>query len=148
MPIFLWQPGRKHYRWHPKKRPITTDFWTIFGVYGCTPQDFETFVIQLNNLNTSITVKASIHPDSVDFLDTTTFKGPDFLEMGNTMAARFYHYKYNIVRKQNSQTSVIKHFIKHGWPSIKATVLEGNPYWSTEQCRRAERRWISLLDTV
>lgn len=33
----------------------------------------------LNNFNPSIKVKAQIHPFSVDFLDTTTFKGPDFL---------------------------------------------------------------------
>lgn len=33
----------------------------------------------LNNQNPSIKLKATTHPSSVDFLDTTTFKGPLFL---------------------------------------------------------------------
>lgn len=69
-------------------------------------------------------------------------------ETGNTMRIRFYQYKYNICKQHDTHIPVIQHFIQHGWAALRATVLEGNPHWSTPQRRRTERKWIHLLDTL
>lgn len=69
-------------------------------------------------------------------------------ETGNTVRTRFYQYKYNICKQHDTHIPVIQHFIQHGWTSLRVTILEGNPRWSTPQRRRAERKWIRLLDTL
>lgn len=53
----------------------------IWGVWTNSSQDFMVFTEELNAVNASIKVKAVSHTSSVDVLDTTTYKGPDF---GNT----------------------------------------------------------------
>lgn len=63
----------------PKKRAQYCRFLdVIWGVWTHSLEDFRTFVRSLNNINPSVTVKVEIHSESVNFLDTTTFKGPDF----------------------------------------------------------------------
>lgn len=52
----------------------------VWGVWTHSQEDFEAFVASLNSHNNSIKVKATVNPDAVDFLDTTTFKGPEFLQ--------------------------------------------------------------------
>lgn len=51
----------------------------IWGVWTHSEDDFEHFLCTLNTHNPSITLKATKHFNSVDFLDTTTYKGPLFL---------------------------------------------------------------------
>lgn len=55
----------------------------IWGIRTHSIEEFQIFVQVLNNFNTSITVKAEIHSDSVNYLDTTIFKGPDFPKTGS-----------------------------------------------------------------
>ena len=50
----------------------------IWGVWPHPREDFITFVNILNAHHTSIKVKYVLHETSMDFLDTTTFKGDDF----------------------------------------------------------------------
>lgn len=50
----------------------------IWGVWQYSKQDFKDFISTMNNHNSSIKVKATIQDYSINFLDTTTFKGPDF----------------------------------------------------------------------
>lgn len=69
-------------------------------------------------------------------------------ETRNSLATRFYQYKYNILRKQNINIPVIKHFILHGWSAVETVVLENNPYWTMHQRRRREQAWIQTLDTI
>lgn len=60
-------------------------------------------------------------------------------ETGNTVAGRFYQYKYNILKKiWDTQILVIEHFITHGWPAFRATVLDDNPQWTLDQRRKTE----------
>ena len=51
----------------------------IWGVWTHSRLDFNDFLATLNSHNPSITIKSTCSFSSVDFLDTTTFKGPDFL---------------------------------------------------------------------
>lgn len=51
----------------------------IWGVWQHSEQDFEVFLKTLNDHNASIKLKSTINKTSIDFLDTTTFKGPNFL---------------------------------------------------------------------
>lgn len=51
----------------------------IWGVWQHSEQDFEMFLKTLNDHNASIKLKSTISKTSIDFLDTTTFKGPNFL---------------------------------------------------------------------
>lgn len=50
----------------------------IWGVWTHSEDEFKEFVATLNNHNTSIKLKSATSHLSVDFLDTTTYKGPDF----------------------------------------------------------------------
>ena len=50
----------------------------IWGVWPHPREDFTTFVDILNSHHASIKVKYVLHESSIDFLDTTTFKGQGF----------------------------------------------------------------------
>lgn len=51
----------------------------IWGVWTHSAGEFDTFLDTLNNHNPSIKLKATTNCHSIDFLDTTTFKGPRFI---------------------------------------------------------------------
>lgn len=50
----------------------------IWGIWDHSKEEFEQFIITLNNHRQSIKLKSTINQESIDFLDTTTFKGADF----------------------------------------------------------------------
>lgn len=52
----------------------------IWGIWTGTEMEFYTFLKELNSLNPSIQLKSELNKDSIDFLDTTIFKGPEFHE--------------------------------------------------------------------
>lgn len=52
----------------------------IWGVWFHTEAEFYQFLDKLNQHRDSIKLPATFNPDSIDFLDTTTFKGPNFGE--------------------------------------------------------------------
>lgn len=69
-------------------------------------------------------------------------------ETGNTMLTRFTQHRHNICTAGGPCTPLVNHFLQHGWHNLVATVLQTNPRWSVAQRRRAERDWISKLDTL
>ena len=50
----------------------------IWGIWEYSMEDFEQFMLTLNGQRESIKLTSTINQDSIDFLDTTTFKGDDF----------------------------------------------------------------------
>ena len=50
----------------------------IWGVWDHSEPEFFQFLDKLNAHSDSITLTATLSPDQIDFLDTTTFKGPNF----------------------------------------------------------------------
>lgn len=52
----------------------------IWGIWTGTVEQFEQFIKILNSHDSSIKLKYSKHEDSIDFLDTTVYKGPTFGE--------------------------------------------------------------------
>lgn len=52
----------------------------IFGIWTFSEADFLEFLQILDSHNPSIRLKHSLHKEHIDFLDTTVFKGPDFLD--------------------------------------------------------------------
>lgn len=50
----------------------------IWGVWTHSEEEFSVFLHTLNTHNSSIKLKATTDKDKVNFLDTTTFKGPKF----------------------------------------------------------------------
>uniref|UniRef100_A0A0F8AB68 GIY-YIG domain-containing protein n=1 Tax=Larimichthys crocea TaxID=215358 RepID=A0A0F8AB68_LARCR len=69
-------------------------------------------------------------------------------ETKNTMLQRFTQHRYNIGRQRETHKPLVSHFVAHGWSSVRATVIQCDPGWSTAQRIRAERDWIRKLDTV
>ena len=61
----------------------------IWGVWQHSESEFQLFLEILNTHDPSITLKSCQHLSSVDFLDTTTFKGPDFA-MSLTLDVKVY----------------------------------------------------------
>lgn len=53
-------------------------------------EDFEGFLSTLNSHHPMIKLKPVVHPDRVDFLDSTTFKGPDFHRSGTLDTKVFF----------------------------------------------------------
>lgn len=68
-------------------------------------------------------------------------------ETGNTLLTRFTQHRY-VLRKKNTHTYLVRHFLSHGWESVRTTVTQANPRWTARQRRKAERVWIAKLDTV
>lgn len=52
----------------------------IWGVWNHTEAEFYQFLDKLNQYSDSIKLTATLSLDSIDFLDTTTFKGPHFTD--------------------------------------------------------------------
>lgn len=50
----------------------------IWGIWTGTAMEFDRFVKELNSVNPSIQLKSELKKDSIDFLDTTVFKGPEY----------------------------------------------------------------------
>lgn len=51
----------------------------IWGVWSGTQEEFKQFAAHLNQFNQSIKIKYTLHESEVNFLDTITFKGEEFL---------------------------------------------------------------------
>lgn len=51
----------------------------IWGIWEGSEREFEDFVGILNSHDSSITLKTVLDKQSIDFLDTTVFKGPNFV---------------------------------------------------------------------
>lgn len=61
----------------------------IFIIWPHSEPDFWTFFNILNNHHPTIKLKATIHPQTVDFLDVTLYKGPNF-HLSSTLDTKVY----------------------------------------------------------
>ncbi|XP_029921600.1 altered inheritance of mitochondria protein 3-like [Myripristis murdjan] len=61
--------------WSPPPYQYLDDIW---GTWEHQLEEFKEFIQLLNSHHPSITVKYEISDKQIDFLDTTTYKGPDF----------------------------------------------------------------------
>lgn len=68
-------------------------------------------------------------------------------ETRNSIKTRMWQHKYNIVNKKETNTPFVKHFILHGFQSLKITGLVSNTFWTTKVRKAMERKWIHLLGT-
>lgn len=66
-------------------------YWDdVWGVWEGTEEDWLEFVHTLNQHHPSIWVKYELRPDMIDFLDTTLYKGPGFLDIGADITILMY----------------------------------------------------------
>ena len=56
-------------------------------------------------------------------------------------------HRYNINKKKETETSLIKHFIEHGLESVRVAGIQSNSGWTDKERKAIERKWIYLLDT-
>lgn len=68
-------------------------------------------------------------------------------ETKNSLSTRLTQHKYNIKNKKETDTLVVKHFLLHGWESLKMAGLQRSDIWTDWERRKTERRWIFLLGT-
>ena len=61
----------------------------IWGIWTHSEEEFNSFLHTLNNHNPSIKLKAVTNKTTIDFLDTTTFKGPKF-QIENKLDIKVY----------------------------------------------------------
>lgn len=91
MLIFSW-PREKPMHWgNATKKPLhyyrfLDDIW---GVWTHSEEEFTVFLHTLNHHNSSIQLKATLDSNSVNFLDTTTVKGPKF-SLNNQLDIKLY----------------------------------------------------------
>lgn len=89
------------------------------------------------------------HTRNCVYLITCSKCGAQYVgETKNSLLVRFTQHRYNILRQKETHTPLVKHFLQHGWPSVKASVIQQNPNWSAAQRVQAERVWITKLDTL
>ena len=62
----------------------------IFIIWTKSKQEFEEYFEILNNHHPAVKLKATISENSIDFLDTTVFKGPDFSVTGQLDTKVFF----------------------------------------------------------
>lgn len=54
----------------------------IWGIWTFSHVEFQKFIYHLNSVDPSIKLKSEISSSSINFLDTTVYKGPSFLDTG------------------------------------------------------------------
>lgn len=64
----------------------------IWGVWTYSIKDFHKFLNTLNTFDPSITLKHTINTDTIDFLDTTVYKGPAY-NINHTLQVKVYFKK-------------------------------------------------------
>ena len=69
-------------------------------------------------------------------------------ESGNSLLTRFTQHRYNILKRKNLHSPLVRHFIHHSWSNLRATILEANPSWTVQLRRKTERMWIKRLNTI
>lgn len=68
-------------------------------------------------------------------------------ETKNSLSTRMMQHRYNIRNKKQVDTPLVKHFLDHGFASIKLAGLEKNCNWTDWDRKKRERYWIFLLGT-
>lgn len=68
-------------------------------------------------------------------------------ETRNTLSTRMTQHKYNVTNKKELETILVKHFLLHGFISLKMAGIERNINWTDGDRKRRERFWIATLGT-
>lgn len=66
----------------------------------------------------------------------------------NELRKRIYQHTHNIINKIEKRRFIVRHFMSHGLPSLRATVLQANSLWDLKDRLKAERSWIKKLGTL
>ncbi|TWW54084.1 hypothetical protein D4764_0125890 [Takifugu flavidus] len=118
----------------------------IWGVWHHTQEEFGEFLNSLNRHNPSIKLKSTINSGSVDFLDTTTFKGEKFKATNNLDIKGDFMEATRTLFRALSTRGYSRSFRRQALREF----LETKPVHvsSVVPLRiRAERRWILKLGT-
>lgn len=68
-------------------------------------------------------------------------------ETKNSISTRMTQHRYNIRHKKETHTLLVKHFISHGWQSLRVAGIQSNSGWTVGQRKKRERQWIHRLNT-
>lgn len=68
-------------------------------------------------------------------------------ETKNTLSTRMTQHRYNIKNKKEVDTPLVKHFLHHGYASIRMAGLQRNINWTDWERKKKEKYWIYLLGT-
>lgn len=68
-------------------------------------------------------------------------------ETKNSISTRMTQHRYNIRHKKEVHTLLVKHFISHGWQSLRVAGIQSNSGWTDGQRKKRERQWIHRLNT-
>lgn len=68
-------------------------------------------------------------------------------ETKNSISTRMTQHRYNIRHNKEAHTLLVKHFISHGWQSLRVAGIQSNSGWTVGQRKKRERQWIHRLDT-
>lgn len=68
-------------------------------------------------------------------------------ETKNTLSVRMTQHRYNIRNKKETDTPLVRHFLLHGFASVRMAGLQRNVLWTDRERKNKERRWICLLGT-
>ena len=63
-------------------------------MWGGTREEFNVFLETLNGHDSSITLTSETDDDSIDFLDTTVYKGTKFTQTGQ-LDVKVFYIKYD-----------------------------------------------------
>lgn len=69
-------------------------------------------------------------------------------ETGNRLRYRMYQHKYNITHKKETQTRVVRHFVRHGLGSLRVMGLQQGLSWTSTKRKKMERAWIEKLGST
>ena len=68
-------------------------------------------------------------------------------ETHKPIIVRMWQHLHNIKKQRETDTLLIKHFISHGWSSVRVAGLQYNSSWTKLDRIKMERKWTYLLDT-
>ena len=67
-------------------------------------------------------------------------------ETRNSVQTRLIQHRYNLRRKKDTNTHIVRHFLSHPH-CLRIMVLQNHPNWTHRQRRICERYWIDRLGT-
>ncbi|XP_028297624.1 uncharacterized protein LOC114459639 [Gouania willdenowi] len=122
---------------HTKKNVFTDQFVKLTSVMNKTNKHI--FKIpQISN----------VHTENCVYLIFCSNCGKQYVgETKNSITIRMNQHKYNINNKKNTHLPLVKHFLVHGWNSVRIAVIQRNFLWTDLERKKAERQWIYRLNT-
>lgn len=69
-------------------------------------------------------------------------------ETKNSLSTRMYQHRYVIRHGKNVETPLVRHFLHHGFESVRMAGLQMSSLWTNSERRNIERYWTHLLETL